>query len=205
MAPYFVWVAWVSQTGLVREDLYMQRSPPHEEEGNEAVLQTLIRKYGAAIVQYCRTRLGEGLAEEVAQEVFVAAWHKLAMAPPRQDALVEWLFGIARNKCRQAYRNRSRRYAIEHAFTAEIRDRAHAQGPVAPGEMEAAAEVCVRLHTCLGHLRAQDRIILILWYWKALPIREIATIMGKSEAAVRKQLTRAQQRLKELMHAPSGE
>jgi RNA polymerase sigma factor (sigma-70 family) len=71
--------------------------------------------------------------------------------------------------------------------------------------MEAAAEVCVRLHTCLGHLRAQDRIILILWYWKALPIREIATIMGKSEAAVRKQLTRAQQRLKELMHAPSGE
>jgi hypothetical protein len=47
---------------------------------------------------------------------------------------------------------------------------------------------------------SQDRILLTLWYWKELPVAEIAEIMGKTEAAIRKRLTRAQQRLKELMH-----
>jgi RNA polymerase sigma-70 factor (ECF subfamily) len=140
----------------------------------------------------------------VAQDVLVTAWHKLAVPQQRPEgALVEWLFGIARNKCKQAYRNRSRRHAIEQAFTAEIRERAHAKGPAAPGEVEAAAEGRGRLHTCLMQLRDTDRILLTLWYWKDLPVGEIAAIMGKSEAAVRKQLLRAQHRLKELMHALS--
>jgi DNA-directed RNA polymerase specialized sigma24 family protein len=44
---------------------------------------------------------------------------------------------------------------------------------------------------------------LTLWYWRELPISDIADIMGKSLAAVRKQLLRAQQRLKDLIDAPS--
>jgi DNA-directed RNA polymerase specialized sigma24 family protein len=42
-----------------------------------------------------------------------------------------------------------------------------------------------------------------MWYWRELPISDIADIMGKSVAAVRKRLLRAQQRLKEFMDAPS--
>jgi DNA-directed RNA polymerase specialized sigma24 family protein len=51
-------------------------------------------------------------------------------------------------------------------------------------------------------LRETDRIVLTLWYWKELPVSDIADVMGKSVAAVRKQLLRAQQRLKELMNDP---
>jgi uncharacterized protein YndB with AHSA1/START domain len=46
----------------------------------------------------------------------------------------------------------------------------------------------------LEKLRTEDRILLTLWYWKELPLTEIADIMGKSVAAVRKQISRAQQR-----------
>jgi RNA polymerase sigma factor (sigma-70 family) len=45
-------------------------------------------------------------------------------------------------------------------------------------------------------------MLLNLRYWKERQVAEIAEIMGKSEGAVRKQLYRAQQRLKELMHEP---
>jgi DNA-directed RNA polymerase specialized sigma24 family protein len=58
-----------------------------------------------------------------------------------------------------------------------------------------------RLDTCLTHSRDVDRILLILWYWRELPVRDIADVMGKSIAAVRKQLGRAQQCLKEFMDA----
>ena len=48
-------------------------------------------------------------------------------------------------------------------------------------------------------LRDEERIVLTLRYWKDMPVDDIADVMGKSVAAIRKQLLRAQQRLKELM------
>jgi len=64
----------------------------------------------------------------------------------------------------------------------------------------AQANVRGRLHDSLTKLSREDRILVTLWYWKELPVAEIAVIMGKTEAAIRKRLSRAQQRLKELMH-----
>jgi RNA polymerase sigma factor (sigma-70 family) len=64
------------------------------------------------------------------------------------------------------------------------------------------ASQVARLAACLTHLRETDRIVLTLWYWKELPVSDTADVMGKSIAAVRKQLLRAQQRLKELMNDP---
>ena len=179
----------------------------HDATDRDEMLRVLIRQHGDAIVQYCRARLGDGLAEEVAQEVFVAIWQKLPAKRPSgpQDPLTELLFGIARNKCKQAYRNWARRRAIRQAFTEEIRQRAHAAGPTTPRNGETQVALSTRLHTCLGKLRDTDRILLTLWYWKEIPVAEIADIMSKSEAAIRRQLTRAQQRLKEIMRATPEE
>ena len=174
----------------------------HDTPDSEVVVKMLLQRHGDAIVQYCRTRLGEGLAEEVAQDVFVTLWQKSSMQrqPVPEATLIEWVFGIARNKCKQAYRNRARRQAIHQAFCEEIRHYAHAEAPPGPALWEPHTEVRVRLHSCLGQLRETDRVLLTLWYWKELPVTEIADILGLSVAAIRKRLTRAQQRLKDLMH-----
>ena len=63
------------------------------------VVAGLIQNYEAAIMQYCLTWLGEGLAEEITQEVFVTAWAQLPRYQP-VEPLEAWLHGIARNKCR---------------------------------------------------------------------------------------------------------
>ena len=51
----------------------------------------------------------------------------------------------------------------------------------------------------LQQLREDERILLNLRYYKGLPAAEVAELVGKSEAAVRKRLLRALQRLRKLM------
>src|SRR5262245_19265527 len=134
--------------------------PQGPAAGNlETVVQQLIQRYGAAIVQYCRLRLGEAVGEEVAQEVFVTVWQK--MAEPQVswalEALPELLFGIARNKCRQTYRNWARRRVIHQTFAEEIRQRAHAEKSPAPQDDEMQAALRFQLHAGLTRLRDTDR------------------------------------------------
>src|SRR5262249_51811744 len=148
------------------------------------------------------TRLGEGMGEEVMQEVFVAAWQQLPRHRPAAP-LETRLFAIARHKCQQADWNRVRRQAIARLCVEEIRAPSHSPRPPSRDGVIRPAWRAARLATCLSQLREIDRIILTLWYWRELPISDIADIMGKSVAAVRKQLLRAQQRLKDLIDAPS--
>ena len=178
----------------------IDRERLHEDAYRGELVTTLMREHADAIMRYCVTWLGTGLAEEVTQDVFVTAWQGLRTYQP-EASLRTWLFGIARHKCQQAYRNRARRQTIAQTFSGEIYARAHAQAPDAPeGRLTQAAEQAT-LHACLAKLPIEDRILLTLWYWKELPVAEIADIMGKTEAAIRKRLSRAQQRLKELMYA----
>jgi RNA polymerase sigma-70 factor (ECF subfamily) len=176
-----------------------QRLP--DPEYRWEVVSGLMQEHAKAILEYCTARLGEGVGEEVTQEVFVAAWQQLPRYRP-EAPLAAWVFAIARHKCQQAYRNRARRQAIARLCVEEIRERTHIGDPLSPeGAMTQASQVA-RLAACLTQLRETDRIVLTLWYWKELSVSDIADVMGKSIAAVRKQLRRAQQRLKELMHDP---
>jgi RNA polymerase sigma-70 factor (ECF subfamily) len=183
----------------VREYTVIDLQRLRDEGYRWEVIAALIRDHGDAIMRFCVARLGEGVAEEVTQEVFVAAWEGLPKYKP-EVSLQAWLFGIARNKCQQTYRNRARRQAIDEEQLEVIQERAHAQEPRSPEDAIADANIHGHLHDSLSKLPSEDRIILTLWYWKELPQAEIADIMGKTEAAIRKRLTRAQRRLKELMH-----
>jgi len=166
------------------------------------VLSALVRDYQGGIVGYCVTRLGEDIGEEVAQEVFVTAWETLPKF--RQDAAITtWLFGIAKNKCAQAFRNRSRRQAMAQAFVVDIRHHAHAEEPETPEHVAVERAQLARLAASLAKLSDPERIVLSLHYTKGLPIPEIGEIMGKSEAAVRKRLLRALQRLRKIMDEDS--
>lgn len=170
----------------------------HDETYRWEVVSQLMQENGDAIAQFCRSWLSEGLAEEVTQEVFVAAWENLPKYQP-QASLRTWLFGIARNKCQQMYRNRARRQEISRTFMDEIHARAHAEEPVSPDDLMAHASQETMLADCLSQLRDEERIVLTLRYWKEMPVDDIADVIGKSVAATRKRLLRSQQRLKELM------
>lgn len=74
--------------------------------------ETLYRMYWRRIVRFCATCLAscpDGTAEEVAQDVFLAAHRALVEQRYRgEGSLSTWLFGIARNMCCKVVRDRYR-------------------------------------------------------------------------------------------------
>src|SRR2546429_331656 len=73
-----------------------------------------------------------------------------------------WLFGIAKNKCAQAFRNRSRRQAMAQAFVVDIRHHAHAEEPEMPEHVMVERAQLTRLAASLTALRDDERILLNL-------------------------------------------
>jgi RNA polymerase sigma-70 factor (ECF subfamily) len=169
-----------------------------DEDYRHDVLTALLHDYQERIFRYCVTRLGEVSGEEVAQEVFLTAWESLPKF--RQEAsLATWLTGIAKYKCIQALRNRGRRQLLVHTVAEDIRHAVHAEGSADCDDRAGEQGRLARLADGLKQLRDQERILLTLRYTKSLPIAEICELVGKSEAAVRKQLLRALERLRTVM------
>ena len=69
---------------------------------------TLYRKYWPCVLRFCTRRLAtcpDGLAEEVAQDVFLAVQHALQEQRYREEgAFSAWLLSIARHLCSKAAR-----------------------------------------------------------------------------------------------------
>ena len=170
----------------------------HDDAYRQEVLTDLLRVHQDRIFRYCTVRLGDIHGEEVAQEVFVTAWKNLPTF--RLESTIEtWLTGIAKYKCAQAFRNRTRRQTIARTCAEDIRQRAHAEVPDIPEHLAVTQGQLAQLADCLAKLQDDERILLNLRYTKALAISEITELVGKSEAAVRKRILRALQRLRALM------
>jgi RNA polymerase sigma factor (sigma-70 family) len=74
--------------------------------GDETALEALYRRHGSALLAYLAVQLADrGLAEEVLQDVMLAAWH--AAAAFRGDSRTRtWLFCIAHNRAVNARRRK---------------------------------------------------------------------------------------------------
>lgn len=67
-------------------------------QGDEDAVVAFVRRYERRVYGLAWTMLGDaGLAEEVAQEAFVRAWHHAATFDPRRAAASTWVLTIARN------------------------------------------------------------------------------------------------------------
>lgn len=162
-----------------------------------SAMEALVRGYQHLIVRHCTAMLGDAAqGEEVAQEVFLGAY--TAMPRFRQEASIRtWLLAIARKQCLRALRDRLRRRHIEEDKRNEIASGAHRAPPDPPGE---EPEVLLqRVRQGLDRLGSEERAVLLLRYDTGLSLVEMAHILGRSEASVRRQLARALQHLREVI------
>jgi RNA polymerase sigma-70 factor, ECF subfamily len=151
------------------------------------------RDHGSAIGRLCMAFLGsQAEAEEVTQETLIAAHD--AMAQFRGDGTVRaWLFGIARRKCARRLATqvrRENRLRLVHDVDSE-------RG--GPDESLDARRRAERLREALAALRPTEREAVILRYQAGLAYREVAEACGIEETAARKRVSRALDRLRELM------
>ncbi|HET7036887.1 MAG TPA: sigma-70 family RNA polymerase sigma factor [Thermomicrobiaceae bacterium] len=148
------------------------------------------------IYRYLRARTGSAAeAEDLSQQVFLQALTALPRYRERGLPIAAWLFRIARNAAHDAARRRGRQVvAFSWDDLPEERQPGSESGPEL---IVLQRESLERLSALLAGLSDDKRDLLALRVAAGLSIREIAAAVGKSEAAVRKQLERTLKRLKE--------
>lgn len=134
-------------------------------------------------------------AADLTQHVFLRAMDALAQYRPEKGPFVAWLFGIARNAATN-FRQRSLQTV---AWDLPVGERS--------AETEQSLEEIILRRESLDQLRrlcaALDPVkqeLLALRFVAGLTSAEIGVVIGKSEAAAKKLLTRIVQHLKEQYH-----
>lgn len=155
-----------------------------------AALAECARSHGAPIGRLCMAWLGsQAEAEEATQETLLAAHD--AMAGFRGESSVRaWLYGIARRVCARRVETRQRRDARLRLV--------HSDGDNAPGAdgLLAARRRAERVRDALDRLKPTERDAVLLRYEAELSFREVAESCGIDEAAARKRVSRALERLR---------
>ncbi len=151
--------------------------------------QAIYEAHYAAISAYARRRTaGPVDSQDIVAETFTIAWRRLAELPDA-DAALPWLYGVARRVMANQRRGNRRR--------ADLSTRLGGQQAGA-GDVESevlAAEDRRTVLAALSRLRPADQEILRLAVWEELSHRDIAVVVGCSEASVAVRLHRARTRL----------
>ena len=136
------------------------------------------------VYRYLLARCGgdADLAEELTQQTFVEAVRGRARFDGRSDA-VTWLCGIGRHKLVDHFR-KSRR---------DTERQLHIVSEWSAGQSQAWSQHELRsgIETALAKLAGEQRIVMILRYLDQMPVREIASTIGRSEKATESLLSRA--------------
>jgi RNA polymerase sigma factor (sigma-70 family) len=148
-----------------------------------------------AVLGYALRRSAAEDAADVAAETFLVAWRRLDDVP-EGDATRPWLYGVARRALANLRRGARRRDHLAEVLRVELRAAVpdHSDDTVARIDAEVG----------LAQLPHRDREVLRLATWEGLEPREIAVVLDLTQAAVRKRLSRARARLRQLGHDSRG-
>ena len=168
----------------------------------QEALDQLVRGYQRVIVSFCRSQLGGagagGRAEEVAQEVFVAAYQSMPRFQ-RQAPIHAWLFAIARKRCLQEWRNYRRRVERLDTHHDTVAAAVHTDKPPSAEERSMSAEELERLRESLSKLRKWERELLVKRFCEGYTIAMLAQeTMFWSESTIRNRLTQALEHLRKI-------
>jgi RNA polymerase sigma factor (sigma-70 family) len=135
---------------------------------------------------YVAHRLGPSLADDLASECFLIAFHRRRRYDLRQASARPWLYGIASNLIARHRRAEARQYrALARA------DRPLVLEPDGiDGRLDAQA-LRGRLAGALADLSGPDRDVLLLVAWAQLGLEEVAAALGIPAGTARSRLHRA--------------
>ena len=173
--------------------------------GSRDALREVLEIVRPIVVRYCRARLGtterSGLsADDVAQEVCLAAITALPRYKDQGRPFLAFVYGIAAHKVADAHRAVGRNRSEP---TDDIPERPSTAA--GPEQMALDSEAAARMNALLEVLPAQQREILILRVVVGLSAEETAKAVGSSPGAVRVAQHRALSKLRnELSGAEYG-
>lgn len=169
-------------------DVSKPAPPPFEQ---------VYRKHAARVFRYCLSQVGNVFdAEDIAAEVFAAAFAGYRAARSNNGAVLPWLLRIAHNEIIDHRRKRTRRAALLVRFFGGATD--IDMSADVEREVVLRDELCRALGT-MRQLSERDRKLIGLRIAADLPYAEIGGVLGLSEhaatVATRRALARLRRRL----------
>ncbi len=167
------------------------------QAGDTAQFGVLYDRYIEPIYRFVYIKTHEKeTAEELTGDIFLKAFDRIASYRAGNRGFRAWLYGIARHRVIDYYRRKRSTVSIEDAWDIPAQDGTVQETTDARLQFE-------RLQECMAFLSQNERDILMLRVWEDMTHREIAAVLGKREAAVKKMFSRAVQKLKVIFYERS--
>ncbi len=141
-------------------------------------------------------------SEDIAQEAFLKGWRQLGTLK-NPDSFLPWLREITRNLARDYLR--ARRHRPMTGDTAELAITLAADTAPTPAEILLQTEQEDAAREVISALPVDSREVLLLYYREGQNARQVAGLLGLSDATVRKRLSRARVTVREEMLKRFGE
>jgi RNA polymerase sigma-70 factor (ECF subfamily) len=172
----------------------MQQHSESPGEHRKALMEALYLRYAPALFAFLlkQTSARED-AEDLLLEVFRAALEHTRFEQLSAEEQRLWLWRIARHKLIDAYRRTSRRPSVSVEL---MLNDLFANEDQAPEYAALRGEEFSRLHAALQTLPQLQQRILKLRFVNGLRSAEIASLVGKSDTAVRSILSRTLNQLR---------
>lgn len=184
-------------------DLLIKRELPAAVRGDRDA-------YGRIVIASQNTVTAVALAitrdvpasEDIAQEAFLSAWHHLPRLK-NPSSFLPWLRQITRNLAHDHLRGRRNRLLEGEAAELAIQHAADPDG--CPLEQALDAERDAVAADLISELPEESREALLLYYREGQSSKQVAMLLGLSDAAVRKRLSRARQSVRDDLLTRFGE
>ncbi|GHO71668.1 hypothetical protein KSC_105600 [Ktedonobacter sp. SOSP1-52] len=156
----------------------------------------LYERYGPAFFGFlCRHLVSREDAEDVQGEVFKAILEHPSFASWSEEAQRRWMWRVVRNKVVDVYRTSLR---VEYVSLEEVCDHLTDDERETPEQMILQHETAIHLGEAMRRLPLWQQRLLKWRFADEMRCGEIADQLGKSEMAVRAQLSRTLKRLRRI-------
>jgi len=166
-------------------------------EGDIESFRFILEKYESPVVRMIRNITDStDSSEDIAQDVFLTAYKKLASFDPARSNFSTWLFTIARNKSINALKKKRALSVTELPEKADTREPLHDL---------AKKEFFDQLDRKLRALPSRQRRAFILAEFQKLSYEEIAQIEGARLGTIKSRINRAKNKLRSALKDLDGD
>ena len=166
-------------------------------DGDTESFRLLLARYEKPVVRMIRNiTYDKESCEDIAQEVFLTAYKKLASFDPDRSNFSTWLFTIARNKSLNELKKKK---PLSMSNLPEM------SNPHNPSDEMAEREFFDRLDKILQTMPSRQRRAFILAEFENLSYEEIAQIEGARLGTIKSRINRAKKKLRKALEEFAGD
>ncbi len=174
----------------MKEETILRKMRSGDPAGLEALMECYIPYVSAICWNILRGSMAKEDAEEVASDVFLAAWnHAKDIRPGKAKA---WLGAVARNKAKNKLREMGQELPLEE----DILELPDENTPINAAERKEERRLVRKSIDSLGE---PDREVFLRHYYYCQTVAEISAAMHLNESTVKTKLRRGRSRLRAIL------